>query len=184
MAGPPYQSAAPIFVPFGITLAFALGAPKTVMVRGAKSHHESVSNGTFRNAVPTKTLGRRCRWGAFGMHATATVADFGVLPMARLFYLRIAGAVALCSLTFLLVSFDPFLRAAPIGVSAADHMPTVSVNRFRKGDRLPLYRPSVGRDQQAPQTLQSQQKVPFGCDPAFSPVATPSMAKVYGRCMA
>ncbi len=39
--------------------------------------------------------------------------------MAKLFYLRMAGAVAFCSLAFLLVSFDPFLSAAPIGVGAS-----------------------------------------------------------------
>jgi hypothetical protein len=105
--------------------------------------------------------------------------------MARLFYLRIAGAVALCSLAFLLVSFDPFLRAAPIGAGASEHTPTFSVNRFRKGDRLPLYHPgTVWRDLRVPDGLQSQRKVPFGCDPAFSPVATPSLSTVYGRCMA
>jgi hypothetical protein len=105
--------------------------------------------------------------------------------MARFFCLRIAGAVALCSLAFLLLSFDPFLSAAPIGTSASDHAPTVSVNRFRKGDRLPLYHPgAVWRDLRVPDSLQSQQKVPFGCDPAFSPVATPSLSTVYGRCMA
>lgn len=105
--------------------------------------------------------------------------------MARFFYLRAAGAVALCSLAFLLVSFDPFLSAAPIGAGLSDRTPAVSVNHFRKGDRLPLVHPGeVWRDLRVPGTLQSQQRVPFGCDPAFSPVASPSMSRVYGRCMA
>ncbi len=105
--------------------------------------------------------------------------------MVRLLCLRIAGAIALCSLGFLLVSFDPFLSAAPIGVGSSDHTPAVSVNRFRKGDRLPLHHSgAVWRDLRVPDGLQSQRKVPFGCDPAFSPVASPSMSKVYGRCMA
>jgi hypothetical protein len=109
--------------------------------------------------------------------------------MARLLYVRIVGAIVLCSLAFLLVSFDPFLRAAPIGSSVDDQTPAVSVNHFRKGDRLPLYHPgAVQQDFRRPDGLQNglqtQRHVPFACDPAFSPVATPSLSKVFGRCMA
>jgi hypothetical protein len=103
--------------------------------------------------------------------------------MARLLYVRIVGAIVLCSLAFLLVSFDPFLRAAPIG--SGDDQTPVSVNQFRKGDRLPLYHPDAGQqDFHRPNGLQTQRHVPFACDPAFSPVATPSLSKVFGRCMA
>lgn len=105
--------------------------------------------------------------------------------MAKLLYLRVAGAIVLCSLTFLLVSFDPFLRAAPIGPGVGDQTPAVSVNHFRKGDRLPIYHSGVVRENfHRPDGLQTQRHVPFGCDPAFSPVATPSLSKVFGRCMA
>lgn len=104
--------------------------------------------------------------------------------MARLFYVRAAAALALCSVGFLLVSFDPFLSAAPAGPVVGGHQPSVAVNRFRKGDRLPM-RPSdaVGRDLRGPRGLQSQRKVPVGCDPAFSPVSSPGLSGVYGRCM-
>jgi hypothetical protein len=30
---------------------------------------------------------------------------------------------------------------------------------------------------------QARERLPVGCDPAFSPVASPSLATVYGRCM-
>ena len=104
--------------------------------------------------------------------------------MARLLYVRIAGAIVLCSLVFLLVSLDPFLRAAPIGTGFGDQTPAVTVNHFRKGDRLPLYHPgAVRKDSRRLDGLQKQRHVPFGCDPAFSPVATPSLSKVFGRCM-
>ena len=104
--------------------------------------------------------------------------------MAKLLCLRMAGAVALCSLAFLLVSFGPLLSAAALGAGGKDRPPGFSVNRFRKGDRLPLYQPgTVRRDLRVPEGLQSQQKVPFGCDPAFSPVAAPSLSTVYGRCI-
>jgi hypothetical protein len=110
--------------------------------------------------------------------------------MARLFYLRtpyarISGALTLCSLVFLLVSVDPFLSAAPTGPGVSGQTPAFSVNHFRKGDRLPLYHPGAVRDDlRAPDGLQTQEKVPFGCDPAFSPVSTPSLSTIYGRCMA
>jgi hypothetical protein len=105
--------------------------------------------------------------------------------MARLFCVRVVGAVVLCSLAFLLVSFDPFLRAAPIGPDTGNQTPAVSVNHFRKGDRLPLYHSgAVQQEFRRPDGLQTQRHVPFACDPAFSPVATPSLSKVFGRCMA
>jgi hypothetical protein len=125
--------------------------------------------------------------GAFGIGATAcstTVAKFGDVPMARLFDVRLVGAMLLCSFVFLLASFEPFLRAAPIGPSADDQTQAVSINHFRKGDRLPLYHPNAVQPEfRRPDGLQTQRNVPFGCDPAFSPVATPSLSKVFGRCM-
>jgi hypothetical protein len=121
--------------------------------------------------------------------------------MAKLFggddYLRmvrIVGAGALVSLAFFFASLDPFLRAAPItGTAVSDRTPPVSVNRDRKGDRLPLVKstsnstqPGTGHtilwDLHGLNGSQARERVPVGCDPAFSPVASPSLATVYGRC--
>jgi hypothetical protein len=121
--------------------------------------------------------------------------------MARLLgggeYLRVVrmvGAGALVSVAFLFGSLDPFLRAAPVTATAvSDHTPPVSVNRYRKGDRLPLLKSS---DNSAPAAAnhaiwwdlrgldgsRAGKQVPVGCDPAFSPVVSPSLATVYGRC--
>jgi hypothetical protein len=105
--------------------------------------------------------------------------------MARLLYVRVAGAIVLCSILFLLVSLDPFLRAAPIGPGIGEQTPAVSVNRFRKGNLLPIHHSSaVWQDFRRPDGLQTERHVPLGCDPAFSPVATPSLSTVFGRCMA
>jgi hypothetical protein len=121
----------------------------------------------------------------------------GKALMATLFgnYPRIAGASALVSLAFLLGSLDPFLRAAPVTAAAVnDRAPPVSVNRYPKGDRLPL---SKNADNSGPvgtrhviwwdlrglNGSQAHRQVPVGCDPSFSPVASPSLAVVYGRCM-
>ncbi|MGB6534577.1 MAG: hypothetical protein WBF58_01290 [Xanthobacteraceae bacterium] len=105
--------------------------------------------------------------------------------MARLLVTRILGAVALCSVALLLVGLAPLPApvgpAVGLGVGAgvSAHAPTVTVNRFRKGDRLPLF--TAGRDG-TPQGLESRRRVPVGCDPAFSPVSTPALSTLYGRC--
>jgi hypothetical protein len=118
--------------------------------------------------------------------------------MARLvvlrLYPRLVGAFGIVALAFLLVSLDPLLGAAPSsGPGASARTPAVTVNRFRKGDRLPLANPAslngpinqgVRRGQPMPNGLQTQEKTPLGCDPAFSPVSSPARTVIYGRCMA
>ncbi|HTV28563.1 MAG TPA: hypothetical protein VMF32_12335 [Xanthobacteraceae bacterium] len=108
---------------------------------------------------------------------------------------RIVVAFALVSLAFFFASLDPFLRAAPIGGPAvSDRTPAVSVNRYRKGDRLPVLSNSdnsnrtgakgaIWWDRREQGSSQTSRQVPIGCDPAFSPVTSPSLAKVFGRCM-
>ena len=110
--------------------------------------------------------------------------------MARLvvlrLYPRIMGACAILALAVFLVSLDPLLGAVPSpGPGATERTPPVSVNRLRKGDRLPLVHPgaSDSRTKPMPGGLQTQEKAPLGCDPAFSPVSSPAKVVVYGRCM-
>jgi hypothetical protein len=103
--------------------------------------------------------------------------------MARLCYLSIASVLALASLAFFLVSFAPLLSAAPFSPGISDRTPAMSVNRFRKGDRLPVHSGALRQDRQGPDGLQTQGTVPVGCDPAFSPVTSPALSKLYGRCM-
>src|ERR1700683_3757339 len=110
-------------------------------------------------------------------------------------FLRIVVAFALVSLAFFFGSLDPFLRAAPIGDPAVnDRTPAVSVNRYRKGDRLPVLSKSdhsnrtgsngaIWWDLRGQDSSQTRRQVPIGCDPAFSPVSSPSLAMVFGRCM-
>jgi hypothetical protein len=64
--------------------------------------------------------------------------------MARLvvlrLYPRVVGAFAIVALAVFLVSLDPLLGAVPsFEPGATERTPPVSVNRFRKGDRLPLH---------------------------------------------
>ncbi len=118
--------------------------------------------------------------------------------MARLVVLRLyprfLAAFGIVALAFLLVSLDPLLGAAPSsGPGATARTPAMSVNRFRKGDRLPLVHPgslnsptrSGGwRKLPLPDGLQTQERTPLGCDPAFSPMSSPARVVVYGRCTA
>jgi hypothetical protein len=122
---------------------------------------------------------------------------FQEAPMARFFgnCLRIMGAGALVSVAFLFGSLDPFLRATPLTSAAvSDGISPGSVNRDRKGDRSPLFKSSdnsgpsrtgyvIRWDLRGLNGSQAHRHVPVGCDPAFSPITSPPLAVVYGRCM-
>jgi hypothetical protein len=110
-------------------------------------------------------------------------------------FVRIVIAFVLVSFAFLFGTLNPLLRAAPIGGPAVnDRMPAASVNRYRKGDRLPVSinsdrsnrngaKGAIWWDLRGEGSSQTRRQVPIGCDPAFSPVTSPSLATVFGRCM-
>ena len=104
--------------------------------------------------------------------------------MARALFIRLASAVGLLSLSFVLVGLIPFLSAGPsIGAGYVTHAPAASVNHEFKGDRLPL--PSEANSalsKNEPQRARTSKDVPDGCDRAFSPITNPQLAYVYGRC--
>lgn len=114
--------------------------------------------------------------------------------MARLvvlrLYPRIVGAFAIVALAVFLVGLDPLLGAVPsFEPGAMEPTPPVSVNHFRKGDRLlhpgasdSLQSPGASRMLPMPHGLQTRERTPLGCDPAFSPVSSPAPTVVYGRC--
>ncbi len=58
--------------------------------------------------------------------------------------------------------------------------PAMTVNRLNKGDRLALPESS---SRLSPPATAPRQRVPFACDPAFSPVADPALAHVFLRCL-
>ena len=63
--------------------------------------------------------------------------------------------------------------------------PPIKVNRVDKGDRLPLNpaRPVKPASTNSNETSPLPSYVPVGCEPAFSPVADPTRARVIGRCL-
>ena len=107
--------------------------------------------------------------------------------MVGLFFLRVyrrllvAGGVL--ALAFWFIGAGPLSSVASTP-GATTGAPQLTVNQLRKGDRLPVtQRPAVSRDIPVPQSLQNEQKVPLGCDRAFSPVAAPAVKSIYGRCL-
>lgn len=102
--------------------------------------------------------------------------------MAGLFFLRVYRRLLLASFVLAsalwLISAGPFWNVAP---GAANGAPQFTVNRLRKGDRMPG--PSVWHELSVPQSLPRAQKVPLGCDRAFSPVVAPEARSIYGRCL-
>lgn len=114
--------------------------------------------------------------------------------MAKPLFTRLAGGLAAMVLALFFVSVLPLLSAART-TSSISIRPGVTVNQEFKGDRLPFNTalgPSVLQSDfdaltQTQKRAQSRAdvpgEIPFACDPSFSPVATPRLAYIYGRCM-
>jgi hypothetical protein len=78
------------------------------------------------------------------------------------------------------------------GIAASSEQPPVlQINRSAKGDRLVEPRTTAVKKsptETARETIRSPEKgdrprIMDGCDPMFSPVTTPSLAHVAGRCV-
>jgi hypothetical protein len=103
--------------------------------------------------------------------------------MARLF-VRIAGALGVTALALFFVGLTPFFADPTVGAGTAARAPSFSVNRQFKGDRLPLTAPTVARRGLGTQEQSSKpQKIPVGCEGSFSPISSPRLAHIVGRCM-
>ena len=106
--------------------------------------------------------------------------------MAKLF-VRIADALGVTTLAVCFLGLIPFLSAAPSGAGYAPRTPSFTVNRALKGDRLPMHdalnASAWQTDFASLARANAPHEIPVGCDPAFSPVASPRLAFVYGRCL-
>jgi hypothetical protein len=89
---------------------------------------------------------------------------------------QLKGLVAAATAVGLIAGAFPAAVSTPGAAGTAQH--TVSVNRTAKGDRLPLKRTSAVL---LPVTVKAHP--PVGCDPAFSRVADPARAHIFGRCI-
>jgi hypothetical protein len=107
--------------------------------------------------------------------------------MTKVLCLRLASVAALLALAVLmlginsLLSFDPAARATVV-----PQAPLTSVNRALKSDRLvvPDWKGEFAAFGVQPQQPAARAQIPFGCDPAFSPIFTSGSRNVYRRCMA
>jgi hypothetical protein len=104
--------------------------------------------------------------------------------MAKLF-VRIAGALGMTGLALFFVGLIPFFADPTVGAGIAAKAPAFSVNRQFKGDRLPVSNAaSVARRGLSTREQSSKPpKMPVGCEGAFSPISSPRLAHVIGRCM-
>lgn len=104
--------------------------------------------------------------------------------MAKLF-VRIAGALGMTGLALFFVGLIPFLADPTVGAGIAAKAPSFSVNRQFKGDRLPVANAATvaRRGLSTQQQSSKPQKIPVGCEGSFSPISSPRLAHVIGRCM-
>ena len=104
--------------------------------------------------------------------------------MAKLF-VRIAGALGITALTLFFVGLIPFFADPTVGAGIAAKAPSFSVNRQFKGDRLPVASaPNVaGRGLSTQEQSTKPRKIPAGCEGSFSPISSPRLAHIVGRCM-
>jgi hypothetical protein len=106
----------------------------------------------------------------------------------RSLLLRTASVAGIIALSLFFVGLIPFLSAGPsVGAGFPARLPATTVNHEFKGDRLPLFSDgnsvvSKNASKNAASRLQDAKPIPDGCDPAFSPITTPRLANVYGRC--
>jgi len=104
------------------------------------------------------------------------------------FFVRVSGALGVTALALCFLALVPFLSAAP--TAGADYVPSTSgfsVNREFKSDRLPIHaalNASAWRTEFAAQVAaRAPRDIPFACDRSFSPMSSPRLAYVYGRCL-
>ena len=96
--------------------------------------------------------------------------------MGRILFVRIVAVVS----GLLVASFIAFPSFPSTGFLS--FMPSVAVDRTQKGDRLPPSAPTDKTEMPVQSAPSSREKIPVGCDRAFSPVSSPRVANVFQRC--
>jgi hypothetical protein len=103
--------------------------------------------------------------------------------MAKLF-IRIAGALGITTLAVFFVPLIPLFADPTVGAGIAAKAPGFSVNRQFKGGRLPVSGTSLARRGLSTQEQSAKPpRIPVGCEGAFSPISSPRLAHILGRCM-
>jgi hypothetical protein len=98
-------------------------------------------------------------------------------------YRRTIAAGGILALAWGVMGAAPLWNADP-APGLINSAPQFTVNRLRKGNRLPMTRtPAAGHGLFKTRSLQKGKQLPLGCDAAFAPTASPASKSVYGRCM-
>jgi hypothetical protein len=98
-------------------------------------------------------------------------------------YRRAIAAGGILALAWCVIGAAPLWNVAT-APELTNGAPQITVNRFRKGNRLPMTgTPAAWHHLLMPQSLQNGKKLPLGCDPVFGPIASPASKTVYGRCI-
>ena len=102
--------------------------------------------------------------------------------MRVLFFVRFASAALVLGVASF-IAFPSMPNSVPLWLTTT---PPVSVDRTLKSDRLPLVTPINKSHRQLGSPAKPEQarfeKIPVGCDPAFSPISAPRLAKIFRRC--
>ncbi len=101
--------------------------------------------------------------------------------MRVLCFVRFAGAALALGLASF-VAFPSMPSSAPLWLTTN---PPVIVDRTLKSDHLPLVTPIYKSYQPGSPAKPEQarfEKIPVGCDPAFSPISAPRPTKIFRRC--
>jgi hypothetical protein len=112
--------------------------------------------------------------------------------MAQLL-VRISGALGVTVLALFFVGLIPYLAEPSVGAGITAKPSSFSVNRQLKGDRLPSsFAPIAARngvqngipqnDRGAQEQPVRLRKIPVGCEGSFSPISSPRLAHIVGRC--
>jgi hypothetical protein len=96
--------------------------------------------------------------------------------MGRILFVRIAAVVS----GLLVASFLAFPSFPSTGFLSFTS--SVSVDRTLKGDRLPLSAPVDKTELPVQPAPSPREKIPVGCDRAFSQISSPRLANVFRRC--
>ncbi len=100
---------------------------------------------------------------------------------SRTLFLRTPKNAAAIAVLGCLIAAGFTAASSNAGLAKGERSETGSVNRTKKGDRLPLALKLTPNTSSS--LVLTLPRPPMGCDPAFSRNADPARAHIFGRCI-